>query len=361
MVVCWWVLHRNKSVKMRKKINEHGIEGKQRMQTSAIIFPQPNEVDVVQFDLPVSLAEGEVLTETLLSGVSSGTETRVLAGLQPGTTFPLIPGYENVGRVIEIGAGVHSLKIGDIVFHSGSQNTGPYGRAWGGQMAHAVIEANEALLIPPGLPLEDAIYAKVAGIARHGIWRADVKAGEQVVIVGQGLIGHLAAQISVALGAEVTVLDVVPERLAAAEEAGVTRVINPAEVDAEQALRESVGMPDVVVDATGNAAILNQSLRYLPPKPWGKDFVTSPRFLILGSYPAEIMLDYRLLFEREPDVIISRDNLAADRQAVVVMMVQGSLRPSLLNAQVLSFEQAPEGYSRLLARQAHRVLFTWSK
>jgi len=331
------------------------------MQTSAITFPKPNEVEVVQFDLPVMLADNEVLTETLLSGVSSGTETRVLAGLQNGVQFPCIPGYENVGRVIEVGTAVHNLKIGDIVFHSGSQNTGRYGRAWGGEIAHAVICVDDALPIPAGLPLEDAIYAKVAGIARHGIWRAGIKAGEQVVIVGQGMIGHLAAQISAALGAEVTVLDVVAERLAAAEQAGVVRVINPAEVDAEQALRESVGTPDVVVDATGNAAILNQSLRYLPPKPWGKDYVTSPRFLILGSYPAEITFDYRLLFEREPDVIISRDNLVADMQVAVEMMVQGSLRPALLKAQVLPYQQAPEGYERLLARQAHRVLFTWSK
>jgi len=331
------------------------------MQTSAITFPQANEVEVVHFDLPVSLAEDEVLTETLLSGVSSGTETRVLAGLQPGTQFPLIPGYENIGRVIEMGASVRNLKIGDIVFHSGSQKTGLYDRAWGGQMAHAVIAADDALLIPGALPLEDAIYAKVAGIARHGIWRANVKAGEQVVIVGQGIIGHLAAQICVALGAGVTVLDVVAERLHAAEQAGAARVINPTEVDAEQALRESVGTPDVVVDATGNAASLNQSLRYLPPKPWGKDFVISPRFLILGSYPAEITLDYRLLFDREPDVIITRDNLPADMQAAVEMMAQGSLVPALLNAQVLPFERAPEGYARLLARQAHRVLFTWGK
>jgi 3-hydroxyethyl bacteriochlorophyllide a dehydrogenase len=337
------------------------MKGNQTMKTSAIIFPKPNEVEVVQFDLPVSLADDDVLTETLLSGVSSGTETRVLAGLQPGVQFPCVPGYENIGRVIEVGAAVRNLNVGDIVFHSGSQNTGRYDRAWGGQMAHAVIGADDALLIPSGLPLEDAIYAKVAGIARHGIWRANVKAGEKVVIVGQGIIGHLAAQISVALGAEVTVLDVVAERLAAAEQAGVVRVINPAEVDAEQVLRESVGTPDVVVDATGNAAILNQSLCYLPPKPWGKDFVTSPRFLILGSYPAEIMLDYRLLFEREPDVIISRDNLVVDMQAALDLMAQGRLRPALLNAQVLPYERAPEGYERLLARQVHRVLFTWSK
>jgi 2-desacetyl-2-hydroxyethyl bacteriochlorophyllide A dehydrogenase len=331
------------------------------MKTSAIIFPKPNEVDVVELELPVALADDQLLVETLLSGVSSGTETRVLAGLQSGTQFPLIPGYENVGRVIEVGAGVRNLNVGDIVFHSGSQKTGQYDRAWGAQMAHAVIRVDDALPIPVELPLEDAIYAKVAGIARHGIWRAGVKAGEQVVIVGQGIIGHLAAQIACALGAQVTVLDVVAERLVAAERAGVARVINPSEVDAEQVLHESVGTPDVVVDATGNAGILNQSLRYLPPKPWGKDFITSPRFLILGSYPAEIMLDYRLLFEREPDVIISRDNLVADMQAVVELMAQGRLRPGLLNAQVLPFEQAPEGYTGLLARQAHRVLFTWSK
>lgn len=132
-------------------------------------------------------------------------------------------------------------------------------------------------------------------------------------------------------------------------------------MDAYQAVQDSVGAPDAVVDATGNAAILNDSLRYLQPKPWGKEFVTSPRFLILGSYPAEISLDYDLLFRLEPDVIITRDNLVADMQAAVDMMAQGRLRPALLNAQVLPYERAPEGYERLLARQAHRVLFTWGR
>ncbi len=102
------------------------------MQTSAILFPKPHEVAIVEFDLPVSLEMNEVLVRTLISGVSSGTETRVLAGLQPDAQFPLIPGYENVGQVIEIGSGVRDFqKIGDIIFHSGSQQTGPYQRAWG--------------------------------------------------------------------------------------------------------------------------------------------------------------------------------------------------------------------------------------
>ncbi len=100
-------------------------------------------------------------------------------------------------------------------------------------------------------------------------------------------------------------------------------------------------------------------LRNGASKPRAREYVTSPRFLILGSYPAEITVNYRLLFEREPDVIISRDTLEADMQAVIEMMVAGSLRPSALSAEVMSFEQASEGYQKLLTRQAHRVLFQW--
>ncbi|NSW53228.1 MAG: alcohol dehydrogenase catalytic domain-containing protein [Anaerolineae bacterium] len=329
------------------------------MKTEAILFPKANQVALASFDLPEHLGENELLVQTLMTGVSSGTETRVLAGRQEGAEFPLIPGYEAVGRVIKTGCGVRKLAQGDIVFHYGSQFTGPYHRSWGGQMAFAVVSASEVFQIPPNLPPELAVYTKVAAIAQHGIERAQVKAGDKVAVVGQGLIGHLAAQLAAARGATVAVLDIVQERLDAARGASIPITIHSGQGNPARMLHETLGIPDVVIDATGAATVLGESLSLLPSKPWDRVFHPSPRFLILGSYPAEITFNYRQIFPIEPDVIISRDNVDDDAVAVIGLLSNGKLNPQHIKAQVLPYQEAQDGYDLLIKREAHRILFRW--
>jgi bacteriochlorophyllide a dehydrogenase len=129
------------------------------MKSDAIIFTQPNVVTIGEIHLP-DPSPGQIITQTHLSGVSTGTETRVLLGQQPDTHFSLIPGYENIGSVIKVGKNVKGLKPGNRVFHAGSAFTGPYCRAWGAQVAYALTRAEDAVMIPQSMSDTKAIYTK---------------------------------------------------------------------------------------------------------------------------------------------------------------------------------------------------------
>ena len=172
------------------------------MKSTVILFPKPERVDFAEIDIPAP-GPGQILAKTILTGVSTGTETRVWRGGEDASAFPLIPGYVNVGEILEAGEGV-SLQPGALVFHTGSDNTGEYSRLWGAHCQYCLIRAENAILLPDGIDPKDAIYTVVAAIAQHGIHRGGVAAGDRVAVVGLGLIGavDLHATVGAALSAE---------------------------------------------------------------------------------------------------------------------------------------------------------------
>jgi 3-hydroxyethyl bacteriochlorophyllide a dehydrogenase len=332
------------------------------METRAIVFPEPLAVRIESFNLPEP-GPDEILTRTVFSGVSTGTEIRVFQGRQRQTTFPLIPGYENVGEILRVGTDVENLRHGQRIFHSGSRHTGPFCQAWGAQMAHAVVKAGEAILIPEGVSSLQAVYTKTAAIALHGIKRARVQPGETVAIVGQGLIGHLAAQAAKAFGAVVIAIDPIQERLENALKAGMDHILNPNDGDVIRAVKDLTGdRLDVAVDVTGLAKTIQNTLQLLPVKPWGTPYQPSGRLLILGSYTAPICLDYdNGLFDIEPDILISRDTVQQDYVDVLALIERDLIHPETIPAHRLRPAQASEGYQALLDRKVMRVIFDWSE
>jgi 2-desacetyl-2-hydroxyethyl bacteriochlorophyllide A dehydrogenase len=331
------------------------------MRSQAIVFPAPYEVELREIDVPPP-GEGQVLVRTRYTGVSTGTETRVWAGKQWGAVFPLVPGYEAVGEVIAAGAGV-DLPLGTRVFHGGSQFTGPFNRSWGGQVAVALIAAAEAVSLPDGVDARQGLYLKTGAIALHGVRRASVRPGETVVVVGQGLIGHLAAQAAKAQGATVIAVDPLAARLQTAAAAGVDHVLNPAELDIEAAVKELTGGgADVAIDATGVAAAVDGTARLLRVKPWAPPYPPSGRLVLLGSYTEPVAFAYSpSLFDIEPDIFPSRDCTRDDMVAVAELIERGLLDPRAIPELLLPVGRAIEGYRALVERSAMRLVFDWGE
>ncbi|WP_370288299.1 NAD(P)-dependent alcohol dehydrogenase [Nocardioides sp.] len=152
-------------------------------------------------------------------------------GPQP---FPVVPGHEIVGRVVEAGADVTKHKVGDRVGVGCMVNScgecdnckagdeqycrqgmiGTYAATdvdgtttQGGYSTHVVVDADYVLSIPEGLDPAAATPLLCAGITTYSPlkhWNAGP--GKRVAVVGLGGLGHLAVKIAAALGAEVTVL-----------------------------------------------------------------------------------------------------------------------------------------------------------
>lgn len=138
-------------------------------------------------------------------------------------------GYSVAGEVVEVGAGVDDIKVGDLVSAGGA-----------GLALHAeyvTVPKNLVVHVPEGLNLAFASMGTVGSIAMHGVRRADLRLGEYGVVVGCGLMGLLAIQMLKASGVKVACTDVNPARLSLAKELGADKVVNSQEEDPVVAVR----------------------------------------------------------------------------------------------------------------------------
>ena len=224
---------------------------------------------------------GQVLVRVEACGVC-GTDVHVAHGLMPFVTTPCVPGHEPVGKIVELGAGVTDLKVGDRVgtawvqkgcgrCHSCQSSRFwecAQGQTWaqlgGGHAELMVAFAQGCTLVPDGVSPEDAAPMFCAGYtAISSLRMARPQPGERVAIVGIGGLGHLAIQIAKALGHEVVAVTGTESKKAEARELGADEVVVAGD-DAGAALLK-VGGADVIVCTSNSAKHVNQAVGGLRP------------------------------------------------------------------------------------------------
>ena len=216
------------------------------MKCIGIEFPKLGEAR--QFDLPDPPQPGptEIVTRTLFSGVTNGTERHTLMA-DFGSRFPARAGYQHVSVIEAVGRRVDQFTAGETVFLG---NHGGH-RGW-----HLVdlAAANEreriCIKLPPEIEHEFCALFGIAGVGFRHSRRIRVAAPMRVWVAGLGLIGQSVAQASRALGAHVTVTDVDPRRLQIAAQLGAHRVIDITDDAAIESLTQG-GPYDRIVDACG--------------------------------------------------------------------------------------------------------------
>lgn len=331
------------------------------MKSRAIVFESPMNVEINEFELP-KLEEGQILTRTLLSGVSTGTETRVLSGQQDGADFPLIPGYENLGEVIEVAPNC-SLRVGDRVFVGKSESTGHFNKAWGAHLEYAVVNENAKILVPDNVTDEEAVYAKIGAISLHGVKRSEIVVGEKAVVVGLGVIGALAALCCKAYGAEVIGVDPSKTRLQNLNNSSIDHLINPAKEDLIGKVKDITnGGADVVIDATGIASLADSSAQLLKDKDWDDIYHPSGRFVLLGTSIDPVTFQYNdTLFMKEINILPSRDTVVEDLKDMLNLISSKSVETSVIPQHFFNFEEAQTAYKKLVEEKLMRIVFDWRR
>ena len=291
-------------------------------------------------DAPVpSPKPDEVLIRVEACGVCH-SDLHVADGDQPGlkaVTKPrLIPGHEVVGRVVEKGAAVEHLKIGDRVgvawLHAscgvceqcleGLENlcrkstiTGVM--VDGGYAEFMCAKASHALVIPDSLSSVEAAPLFCAGVTVYrALHQAHVGPGMRVAVVGVGGLGHLAVQIAQAFGAEVIALDLDDSKLALARELGASVALNAADPESAKAIRKLGGAHVAVVTSAAKAAY-DAAIKYLRPA----------GTLCVVGLPAEALSFSALaLVGSEIKVVGSSVGTREDMRAVLQLAADGKLR-----------------------------------
>jgi len=237
-------------------------------------FGQPLEIAHVPAPAPPA---DEVLIRVEACGVCH-SDLHMAHGDWPDVaakmSLPAILGHEAVGRVVEPGAAVSSVAIGQRVgvgwlystcgacepCHEGAENlcldrkvTGV--DAPGGYAEFMRIKASHAITVPENLPAVEAAPLFCAGLTVfHACRNAGLRAGERVAVFGVGGLGHLALQLARLAGAETIAVDVSEAKLDFARKLGASQVVNATASDARQLLKAE-GEPHIaVVTAPAKAA-----------------------------------------------------------------------------------------------------------
>jgi 3-hydroxyethyl bacteriochlorophyllide a dehydrogenase len=166
------------------------------MNTVAVVLQKPEQIVLTQLDMSPP-GDEDVVVEVEWSGISSGTERLLWSGQMPpfpGMGYPLVPGYESVGRVSMAGPR-SGRKVGDHVFVPGARCFGDVKGLFGGAASRVVVPGSRVVSVDEDLG-EQGVLLALAATAYHAI-QGGVHPD---LIVGHGVLGRLLARITLALG-----------------------------------------------------------------------------------------------------------------------------------------------------------------
>jgi len=279
--------------------------GEVSIDTTAIVFERPGQLALARLDLSPP-GDEDVVVDVHYSGISTGTERLLWTGAMPpfpGMGYPLVPGYESVGRVCTAGSrsGRH---VGDTVFVPGAKCYGPVRGLFGGAAARLVVPGARAVPIDQRLGDQGVLLA-LAATAWHAIAPGGVLDAPELV-VGHGVLGRLLARLCLAAGAPApTVWERNPARSTGAE--GYT-VLDP-DADPRRDYR-------LICDCSGDAGLLDALIARLAP---GGEIV------LAGFYSEPLSFAFPPAFMREARLRVAAQWQPADLTAVKQYAESGAL------------------------------------
>jgi 2-desacetyl-2-hydroxyethyl bacteriochlorophyllide A dehydrogenase len=243
----------------------------------------PFSLKIVEIDKPIVGSE-EALIKVEACGVC-GTDIHIYEGKTGIARYPLIPGHEFSGRVVDVGVEASKyLSIGDrvvvdptvvcgrcIFCRSGRMHLclewSPIGVIRDGAFAEYVkVPAHLAYRIPDVVSFEEAALTEPLSCCIHGWDRLSPKAGFTVAIIGAGPIGLMHIQLARLSGASLIIVsEPMERRRILAKKLGADIVVNPFESDLSEVVsRETSGIGvDIVVEAVGGAKYLEEALKII--------------------------------------------------------------------------------------------------
>jgi 3-hydroxyethyl bacteriochlorophyllide a dehydrogenase len=273
------------------------------MQSTAIVFQQPKSLALTGLSLP-EMGAADVKVEVEFSGISTGTERLLWDGTMPafpGMGYPLVPGYETVGRVVDAGDQA-TLKVGTRVYIPGSQCFQEAKNLFGGSASKLVVPSARALPIQESLAEQGVLFA-LAATAYHAHSAPGTKQPD--LIVGHGVLGRMIARLAVLAGGHPVVWDTNPARRSGA--VGY-EVIDPS-TDTRKNYK-------CICDVSGVSSLLDELIGRLAP---GGEVV------LAGFYDTPLSFVFPPAFMREARIRVAAQWSPPDLAAVIALAGDGLL------------------------------------
>jgi len=306
------------------------------METLAVVVEEPERVALRSLTLTPPQAD-DVVVLIDFSGISMGTEKLMYNGsmpMFPGMGYPLVPGYEAVGTVVDAGENATAM-IGKTVFVPGSSKFEGARGLFGGQAKTLITGAARVIPLPAELH-EKAVLMSLAATAQHA-----VAGGEMPdLIIGHGVLGRLLARIALAAGVEPTVWEINDARMAGAEG---YRVVRP-ETDERRDYRS-------VYDASGDHRVIDQTVMHM---------ARGGEIVLAGFYSDPLSFNFAPAFRRELRIRIATEFQPDDLATSLALVGSGRLSLEGLVTHKVPASEAPTAYGQAFSDpNCLKMVFDW--
>lgn len=312
-----------------------------------IICEKPGQFCLKEKETP-AYAGHEAIIKIKAIGIC-GTDLHAYAGNQAYFSYPRILGHELGAEVLEIGNEVTHIKLGDrvvvmpylscghcIACRNGKTNCCTKMQVLGvhvdGGMQEQLAVPAQFLLPVNELSFQELVIVEPLAIGAHALRRAQVEAGETIVVMGCGPIGLGIMSLAKAKGVRVIAVDTVRQRLDfAKEKTGVDEAVNAAQ-DTVRAVAEMTNgdMATAVFDATGHRSALESGPGLMSH---------GGRFVLVGLSKGDLTFNHPAIHAKESTIICSRNANLEDFQTVITALKAGQFPTSAFVTHTVAFDE----------------------
>lgn len=296
------------------------------METLAVVFEQPEVLTTKRLAL-IDPGPADVVVQVDFTGISTGTERLLYTGKMPpfpGLGYPLVPGYETVGRVVLAGP-ESGRTIGETVYITGARCYQDARGLFGGAARTLIVPGSKAWPVPASLGEQGALFA-LAATAYHAVVASD-RGRRPDLIIGHGALGRLIARVTQALdpAARPTVWETNPIRR---------------QGDFPYPVIEAADDPRRDYTCIHEVAGANGIVDQLVPR-----LASQGEIVLAGFYHEPVSFAFPLAFIKEARIRIAKEWTDADLQDTIALVRDGRLSLDGLVTHRVAASDAAAGYA----------------
>lgn len=334
------------------------------MKAHAVVASAPNVVEFAPISVPEP-SEDDVVIRVTHSWISNGTESSFVRGERiRGDTpwregdpppFPVVPGYQKIGVVEWVGRNITDISVGETVFATMSKLEGDYLMPFGGHVSPAVTPRSQVWKIPPGVDPVAVSGLVLTQVGYNCGTFTSVDPGDAVVVIGDGMVGHWAAQTLLYRGAKVMMTGKHDERLSLLERNTDDRVVNITREDPLRAVTEwAPNGLRLVVDTAGSVSSLDA---FIPLMKRRGDLVSA------GFYGTNGYIDIQRMRDSELSLHAPAGWTKEKMDETLDLIARGVIRTTHLITHRLPVTKAAYAFELINGRREHvlGVILDWTE
>jgi propanol-preferring alcohol dehydrogenase len=339
-----------------------------------VVFPGNKQVQVKEFPVPVP-GPGEVLIQMKASAICRSDMSlyygNPVVGGDAAKTGAIIPGHEPAGLVVQVGEGVHSIRVNDRVAVYLAVGCGEcsscksgymmFCPSWkcvgfdvhGGDADYLVVPEKVCMKLPETLGyVEAAVSTDAVGTLYHAQKRLGISGKDTLVIFGMGPMGGAGILVAKALGATVIAVDMLEERLKLAAELGADHTIHGKTEDVVKTIKELTRNKgaDAAIDCSGSPVAENQALDCVRPH---------GRVAFIGESRETSIRPSEQLIRKQITLMGSWYFPIQEYEEITEFIVRKQVPVGKLVTHTFRLDEAEEAFRMFDERKTEKAVFVW--